>query len=229
MITTKEQESLFTELSRKLRKRVTAYAIGGNAMIYWGFKDATVDVDLVFLEEGDRKEFASALKSLGYSLMDVSLVYTRETNRPVMLKRASDERFDLFLNKVIRFTFSEGMEKRSGKVFEYGEKLVIRVADYHDIILMKCSTDRARDKEDIRHIINEERIEWDIIIDEARNQIILGNGGAVFDILQECLVMKNEMGLDIPEHFFERVWDLFSEQDMVRGKGTKDKNPINRK
>jgi hypothetical protein len=228
MITTKEHETLFTELSRRLKRRVTAYAIGGNAMIYWGFKDSTVDVDLVFVEEKDRESFKSALKSMGYGLMDASLVYTHERNRPIMLKRASDERFDLFLNKVIRFTFSENMAKRSEKIFEYGDNLVIKAADYHDIILMKCSTDRAKDKEDIKRIINEEKIDWDIIINEARNQVVLGNGGAVFDILQECLVMKNEMGVNIPEHFFERVWDMFSDKNITQREGAKDKKPVNR-
>ena len=218
MITTKEQEALMSEISGKLTKKITTYAVGGNAMVYWGHKDATVDVDLVFLKETDRQEFEYALRSLGYTRMEASLVYADAANQPILLKRTGEERFDLFLKKVIRFDFSENMRQRARKIFEYGGNLTIKVADYHDVILMKCATDRGRDKEDIKMILESEKIDWNIIISEARHQIELGNGGSVFDILKECLAMKDEMGLKIPDYFFENVWDMFSQENIIKRK-----------
>ncbi len=212
MITLKQQETLFMEISRKLKKRIITYAVGGNAMIYWGHKDATVDVDMVFTDAHEMREFEEALKSSGYTGMDSSHVYGLKDNRPVLLKRTGQERFDLFLDKVIRFDFSDAMKKRAEKTFEYGENLVIKVADYHDVFLMKCATDRGRDKADIKAILENEDIDWDIIISEACNQIRLGNGGSVFDVLGECQKMKEEMGLRIPDRFFHEVWDMFSDK-----------------
>ena len=47
---------------------------------------------------------------------------------------------------------------------------------------MKCATDRIKDKDDARKIINSTKIEWDIIIEEAKNQTTLGKERAVFDL-----------------------------------------------
>ena len=48
MITMEEQQSLFIAVGRRLSRRVTAYAVGGTAMMFQGFKDETLDIDLVF-------------------------------------------------------------------------------------------------------------------------------------------------------------------------------------
>jgi hypothetical protein len=223
MITLKQQETLFTEISRKLKKRIVTYAVGGNAMIYWGHKDVTVDIDMVFTDAYEMRDFEEALKSSGYTRIDSSNVYGLKDNRPVLLKRTEQERFDLFLNKVIRFDFSDAMKKRAEKTFEYGKNLVIKVADYHDVFLMKCVTDRVRDKADIKMILENEDIDWNIIISEARNQVRLGNGGSIFDVLGECQKIKEEMGLKIPDRFFHEVWNMFSDKNMT-GKPEKEED-----
>ncbi len=227
MITWKEQETIFVEISKRLKKRITVYAVGGNAMIYWGHKDATVDVDLVFTSEADRKAFVSALESMEFVLTDSSLVYGRKDNQPIMLRRTDQERFDLFLNKIIRFDLSDDMKKRAEKTFEYASNLVIKIADYHDIILMKCATERAKDKEDIKTIIESEKIDWDIIVKESKNQVELGNGGTVFNLIGECLEMVEKMKLNIPPSFFNKMWDIFSEEISLKRGHSADKNETN--
>ncbi len=224
MITWKEQETIFVEISKRLKKRIIVYAVGGNAMIYWGHKDATVDVDLVFTNEGDRKAFESALESLGFVLTDSSLVYGRRDNQPIMLRRTEQERFDLFLNKIIRFDLSDDMKKRAEKTFEYASNLVIKIADYHDIILMKCATGRAKDKEDIKTIVESEKIDWDIIVKESKNQVEFGNGGTVFNLIGECLEMAEKMKLNIPPSFFQKMCDIFSEEIALKKRASNDKN-----
>ena len=54
MIGIKEQNELFSLLGERLKKKVTCYVIGGSAMLYYGMKDVTKDIDLVFNDECHR-------------------------------------------------------------------------------------------------------------------------------------------------------------------------------
>lgn len=217
MIAIKDQESLLTVVSGKLTKRITVYAIGGNAMIFLGYKDSTVDVDLVFDSENDRKGFIAALKSLGFELMDSCKVYGTRQNQPIMLFRTMEERFDLFLEEVINFIFSKNMKGRAEKVFEFGENLILKIADLHDIILMKCATDREKDKEDIRSIVENSEIDWSIIASEAKHQIEMGKKTSVFFLLETLQKIKDDMGVEVPRHLFDEIWDsLYPEKHRLK-------------
>ena len=44
------------------------------------------------------------------------------------------------------------MMKRATTTYEFDVNLLLRIADPHDLILMKCATDRLKDKEDARHL-----------------------------------------------------------------------------
>jgi len=48
MITLEEQQKLFLNVSKKLKKQIIVYAVGGTAMTFLGLKDTTLDIDLVF-------------------------------------------------------------------------------------------------------------------------------------------------------------------------------------
>ncbi len=213
MISIRAQESLLIGISRKLPRRITVYAIGGTAMMFLGHKDSTVDIDMVFTKEKDRKDFITAAISMGYECMDSGRVYGTKDNQPIMLRRA-DERFDLFLNEVISFTFSADMEKRAVKTHEFGETLVLKIADPHDIILMKCATDRVKDYEDIRNIIQSTKINWDIIIGEAENQVNLGRTKSVFSMIGTLLALR-KAGVEIPERVFKNIWKLIGKNKKV--------------
>lgn len=208
MISLRSQESLLIEVSRRLRRKITAYAIGGNAMMIWGLKDSTVDVDIVFESEAERQDFIAALKSLGFEGMDPSTVYGTKKNKPLMLRRAPEERFDLFLREVIKFEFSQGMRERSEKTFEFGGMLTLKAANYHDIILMKSSTDRERDKEDIKNILDGLPIDWNIIAGEAKHQISIGKWGAVFCLYGTLRYMKENMKAQVPPRFLDVIWKM---------------------
>jgi hypothetical protein len=221
MISTMEQESLLVAVSAKLRRRMTVFVIGGTAMILSGSKEATKDIDLVFTGNRDKGEFAEAAKSLGYEHFDPHLIYGTKDNQPMVLKR-TDERFDLFGRKVISFTFSDSMEVRAAATHEFGKNLVVRVADPHDVILMKSATERLKDIDDIRSIIQNSRMDWDVIVGESRKQIGLGNARPVFDLLGNFLTLK-ELGVAIPESVFKKIWDeLFPGHS---GKGRKSGKP----
>ncbi|MBI2146951.1 hypothetical protein HYU19_00560 [Candidatus Woesearchaeota archaeon] len=211
MITIDQQQKLLLNVARRLTRKITVYAIGGTAMMFLGFKDATLDIDLVFENEKDREAFKEAVKSLGYAEMDAIKVYGVKRNIPEMF-RLDDERFDLFVVEVIDFIFSDDMRKRAEQIHQFEGNLILKIADPHDIILMKCATDRMKDKDDARKIINSTKIDWDIIIDEAKKQIGLGKDRAAFDLGYFLETLKTRMNLDIPIGVLDKLFLIVEKQ-----------------
>lgn len=211
MITIDQQQKLLLNVARRLTRKITVYAIGGTAMMFLGFKDATLDIDLVFENEKDRAVFKEAVKSLGYLEMDAIKVYGAKRNTPEMFK-LNDERFDLFAVEVIDFIFSENMRKRAEQIHQFEDHLILKIANPHDIILMKCATDRIKDKDDARRIINSTKISWDIIIDEAKKQMELGKDRAAFDLGCFLEDLKTKMNLDIPQEVLDKLFSIVEKQ-----------------
>lgn len=211
MITIDEQQKLFLNIARMLNKKITAYAVGGTAMMFLGIKDSTLDIDLVFENENDKDAFKDAIKSLGYREIDAVKVYGAGRNEPEMLK-LNDERFDLFVVNVIDFVFSENMQKRAESMHQFGENLMLKIADPHDIILMKCATDRLKDKDDARKIISLGKIKWDSIIEEAKKQIELGKDKAAFELGCFLEELKNKMGLQVPQEILDELFEIVKKQ-----------------
>lgn len=213
MINVKEQQDLLLDLAKRLKKKVTAYAIGGTAMMFHGLKNITKDIDLVFTSEEERKEFKRAAIESGYNLFDSINIYGIKPNQPIMLSRGKEreERFDLFIKEILHFTFSEEMIKRATTTFEFDKKLILKIADLHDIILMKCATDRLKDKDDVREIINKSNIDWGIIINEALNQIKLGKERAIWDLtafVDDLIKLK----VNIPQDIHKKLLKLLKKQ-----------------
>lgn len=217
MINLEDHANLLKAISQKLKKKITAYAIGGTAMMFQGLKDSTVDIDLVFENDKDKEGFKDAAKSLGYKDMDPSRVYSLKNNAPDMLT-LGDERFDLFVNKVIDYTFSDTMKKRSSKTYEFGKNLVLKIADHHDIIILKCATKRTKDIDDIKSIIETKEINWDIIIDESKKQLELGEEHIFID-LGGCLeALKKIIKEKIPKKVLDIIHNLLTDQINKKNK-----------
>lgn len=210
MIGIEKQNELFLNISKKLKKKIECYAIGGTAMMFLELKRATKDIDLVFENEKERQYFIESLISLGYSKMDSRILYGKKQNQPEMLK-LEDERLDLFLTEVISFTFSEESKKRVKTIREFAPNLIIKVADPNDIFLMKSATEREKDLDDAKSIIDNNKINWNIILEETKNQIKLGKKRAALDlgIFLENLETK---GIDIPKDFSEELFKIFEKQ-----------------
>src|SRR3989344_4800638 len=211
MITIDQQQKLLLNVARRLSKKITIYAIGGTAMMFLGFKDATLDIDLVFENEKDRAVFKEAVKSLGYLEMDAIKIYGVKRNTPEMFK-LNDERFDLFVVEVVDFIFSDAMRKRAEQIHQFEENLILKIANPHDIILMKCATDRIKDKDDARRIINSTKINWNIIVEEAEHQIELGKERAVFDLTCFLEDLRKMMSVNIPSEIMEKFFKLVERQ-----------------
>lgn len=212
MIDIERQQKLFVTLSKFVKKKINVYAVGGTAMMFYGFKENTLDIDLVFDSERDRKIFKEALKEIGYEKMDSTKVYKKKENQPEMFT-LKDERFDLFIEKVVLFIFSENMKKRAmQKTYQYGENFILNIAAPEDIIIMKCATDRAKDKEDVKNIIEKFNINWDILINSAEEQVKLGKEIAVMELgcfLEELAV---QMKVKIPKEVLDKLFFTFNKQ-----------------
>ena len=216
MISIEQQQKLFLSISRRLKKPITIYAVGGTAMMFLGIKDSTLDIDLVFENHEDKKIFKDAIESLGYSPMDSVVVYGARKNKPEMFT-LGDERFDLFVGEVIDFVFSENMQKRAANIHQFEEKLILKIASPLDIILMKCATDRIKDRDDVRKIIENQTIgdkgiNWKIILEEVKNQIKLGKPKAAFELGYFLETLEKEIDLKVPKEITDELWKITKEQ-----------------
>jgi hypothetical protein len=218
MINIPTQKKLLLNVSNRLKKKVTAYAIGGTAMMLMGLKDSTKDIDLVFTSDKARGVFEDALKEIGYLKMDAVKIYFDRKNKPDMFTLV-DERFDLFVNEVISFVFSETMQERSEqRIHRFGKNLILQVADPHDIIVMKCATDRSKDADDVKSIMAGASVDWNLVIDEAKEQIALGKEMAAFEL--GCFIekLKFEMGADIPKKVLDDLFSIVQRQAKEKRK-----------
>lgn len=215
MISIEEQQKLLIDISDKIKREITAFAIGGTAMMFYGLKNSTLDIDLVFMNESDKNEFKRAAKKIGYIEIDSVKVYGVKNNTPDMLTR-DDNRFDLFVLEVISFDFSSEMQNRAKDTHQFGEKLILKVADPHDLILMKCATDRKKDIDDAKTIANNRVIDWNLTINEALNQIRLGRKRTIFELGCFLEDLKLKMKVNIPDKILDRLYDLMDEEVKKR-------------
>ena len=83
---------------------------------------------------------------------------------------------------------------------------------------MKCATDRLKDKDDARKIINSIKINWDIIIEESKKQIELGEERAVFDLTAFFEDLRKMNHVDIPSEIMEKLFALVEKQAKEKKK-----------
>lgn len=206
MIDLKQQNELFKFIGEKLKKKTECYIIGGSAMLYYGMKGTTKDIDLVFEEEKDRRLIEQILKNIGYKERDVRIIYSRKKNTPTLLER-QEARFDLFLKKIISTELSNNMKERTEVVYEYGN-FVVKVIAPEDLIITKCATERAGDRADAAEIIKRSSINWDVIIKESVHQAEVTPyifPIFLFDFLCE---LKEDLKIDIPEKVIIKIRDI---------------------
>lgn len=212
MIDLESQNDLFKLISSNLKRDLEVFAFGGTAMMYYGYKNATKDIDLYFKTENDRNEFIKAIEQLGYTKRSLKGVYTEEKQKslgkPLMYVR-DDERFDLFANKIISTTLVDDFDKRvyARHDFSMGKNvLIVNVLSKEDLIFLKSITERERDFDDILTIIEKEKtIDWDYITDIAIHQKKLGNSWPILD-LEKTMTKLREYTL-IKKKYFDKLYD----------------------
>ncbi|MBI2632484.1 nucleotidyltransferase [Candidatus Pacearchaeota archaeon] len=221
MINYEEQLEFFKLIGMELKTRVTCFVIGGSAMMFYGAKAETKDVDLVFLDTKDLEKLKEVLFKLGFeSRKKLIKIFKRyelinKKNEPVVME-GRNTRFDLFLKQIITFQISDGVVERAKEEHEF-DNFVVRVVSPEDIILLKSATEREKDRYDALNIISKYKIDWDVIIKESVNQTKKGSLFPVFlfDFLYE---LKEDFKTDIPREVIIKIRNISEEMMLKRYK-----------
>lgn len=208
MINTKDQQELLELIAQYLKEDIECIAIGGTAMMFLGYKNATKDIDLVFSNNKDRQVFIDAIQEIGYSKKSLNFIYDKkrvqDKNKPVVYSRG-DERFDLFVGSV----FGSNVDFNSKDItqrhdFIAKKELIIHTLSKEDIILLKSVTNREKDIEDIEAIIKiEKSINWDYIIDKAIHQR-KNNSWILMDLEEKMQKLKKITF--IKQEYFDKIY-----------------------
>ena len=210
MITYKDQDDLFKKISDNLKKDVECYAFGGTAMMFYGYKDDTKDIDLLFNTLEDRSEFIKVLENFGYEEFSPVKIYTpeklRDEHKPVMYK-IGDSRFDLFVKKIFHTVISPKMKEDIFAVHEFRgrHKLAVNVLRKEHLVLLKGVTERDKDFEDILTIIRKDKdFDWQYFIDEVIWQFNHGDKWVLIDA--EKMMKELKKYIFIEEKYFKQIY-----------------------
>jgi len=216
MITHEDQMDVFRLISKNIAKDIECYAFGGTAMMFYGYKDETKDVDLLFEEESGRDRFIKALRKLGFSDTTLHNIYIpeklREKNIPLMFK-GGDSRFDIFAKKIFKTLISPKMKEDVYAVHDFKERynLKIKVLRKEHIVLLKTVTDRKNDFDDIRTIIEKEKkFDWQYLIDEVIWQYKNGDSWILLDT--EKMIKELKQYIFIENKYLKRLYDAHSKK-----------------
>lgn len=173
MINYDDQMELFRLISNGIERDIDFWAFGGNAMMFYGYKDETKDIDLLFDEPDDRGEFISAIEKIGFVEGGLRNIYVpeklRDKHKPLIYFRY-DIRFDLFVKKVFKTLISPKMREDLFAIHDFKGKhnLRVKVLRKEHIALLKAVTERQNDFDDIRTIVSKEKLfDWQYLVDEA--------------------------------------------------------------
>jgi hypothetical protein len=188
MVTNEDQLNLFRIIADNLNSDLACYAFGGNAMMFYGYKNDTKDIDLLFKDEKGRNDFISAITKMGFEKSDPIKIYIpeklRDKNRPLMFLRG-DIRLDLFAGRIFRTQLSPKMEEDIFALHEFKGKrtLKVYVMRKEHIVQLKAITERDKDFEDILTILRREKnFDWQYLVDEAVWQHEHGDSWMLLDL-----------------------------------------------
>lgn len=121
MIDFEKQKELFKLIGTELRERTEAFLLGGSAMMYYGAKTATFDVDLVLMDEASFHRIKNALIRIGFSEdKDITIFghYRTAKIKPAILK-GRETRFDLFYKEVVCYKITDTILSRIREAHEF--------------------------------------------------------------------------------------------------------------
>ena len=212
MITHEYQMNLFTLISKSITKDIECFAFGGNAMMFYGYKDETKDIDLLFEKEVQRQEFIRVIKLLGFDESSPMKIYIpdklREKHRPLMFKR-SDYRFDLFVKKIFKTILSPRMKEDLYAVHEFRDKYTLKINVFRKehIVFLKGITERRNDFDDIRNIFSKEKnFDWRYLVDETIWQHKHGDSWALLDM--EKMLKELKEYVFVEEKYLKQLYKI---------------------
>ena len=188
-----------SKLSSKIESSIQFFIIGGLALINYGLKDATKDIDVVVLYAKDIEVLTKSLRIIGYHLLNdssVSKPYEKmETSR--IMENDAGFRWDIFNQSICnKMSFSENMASRAIEFYSRN-KICVRIASKEDIFLFKGITERESDLDDMR-LLAESGLEWQIIRNECTYQS--DTSGRLWEdaLYQNLIDLRKSYGIKSP-------------------------------
>jgi len=210
MISYEDQMNIFELISKAISKNIECYAFGGTAMMFYGYKDETKDIDLLFESQILRDKFVKAIKNLGFEETTLVNIYIpeklRDKSAPRMFKRG-DSRFDIFLKKIFKTIISPRMKEDLYAVHDFKGKnnLRVNILKKEFIVLLKAVTERDRDFEDILTIVKKEKtFDWQYLIDEVLWQYKHGDSWILLDA--EKMIRELKKYFFIEEKYLKQIY-----------------------
>ena len=168
------EKYVFDELEKvgsALTIPVNLYLLGGAAMIRYGVKAATKDIDVLLSSVKEVEELVFALEISDYTQKQTSKltpVY-RMMSATRIFENADGFRWDIFHEYVCKkLRLSSGMIKRAKILLEKGE-LKVRIISKEDIFLLKSVTQRDDDEDDLL-LLARSGLDWEVIFTECIDQ-----------------------------------------------------------
>lgn len=212
MITHTDQMNLFQLIANTIKQEVTCYAFGGNAMMFYGYKGETKDVDLLFEKLDDRDEFIRAIGFLGYTQWSPMKLYIeeklRDKYRPLVYKKG-DGRFDLFVKQIFKTILSPKMKEDKFAVHEFKGKHMLRVIVLRKehLVILKTVTERDRDFGDIITIVTKDKsFDWQYLIDEVIWQYQHGDTWVLLDT--EKMLKELQKYVFVEEKYLKQLYAI---------------------
>lgn len=158
-------------LATKISKETTLFMIGGLALIQYGLKAATKDIDIVVGHEEELHRLINSLEQLGYRSLDngvISKAY-KEMETARILENSDGFRWDIFYRQICGALILTREMARRAKNFYKEKFLTIKIVSKEDIFLFKGITERETDLNDMR-LLAETGLDWAVIKEECRIQ-----------------------------------------------------------
>jgi hypothetical protein len=159
------------QIDKCLKKTIDIYLIGGCAMSYYGIKDATKDIDVLFKNKYDCADFFNVVTELGYETAEQYFPPLLQMEATFFVYKGDEIWIDLFVKNVMnKFELSPSIQKRAVKTDLSTKKLKVYCLDPHDIFLFKSITPRPRDENDLILLLTKANINFNLIHEEIRIQ-----------------------------------------------------------
>jgi hypothetical protein len=154
-----------------LKKPIDIYLIGGCALSYYGMKDATKDIDVLFKDQYDCATFFNAVTELGYETAEQYFPPVIQMEAAFYIHKGDEIWIDLFVENVMnKFELSDTIRKRAVKTVLSIKKLQVYCLSPHDIFLFKSITPRERDENDLILLLTKTTIDFSVIHEEIARQ-----------------------------------------------------------
>jgi len=204
----KRIKELFKTLNNKLIKKdrkLKIYLIGGGALMFYGTKSSTKDLDIITNNIQDFELIRNILIELNFQkICDLEPEYKNFELADMLVKE--DYRLDIFNKKVCdKLELSENMIVRSKIELDYSN-LKLELLSLEDIFVFKSITKREGDIEDSSEIVKK-GIDWKIIETEILDQIKRsGQSIWVTFVAQRLEILEERYGIQSP--ISKKVFEL---------------------